>query len=97
MAYSEPEGEPDAQQQIATVCLSDESTDKYPNSSRSDESESETEPDVEDNDVLDDGDTGLGSRHRSPTADRRQANTGVSTVRVSTTSRSEGAAHVRRT
>jgi len=56
-AYSEPEGEPDAQQQIATVRLSDESSDQYQNSRRSDETESDTEPDAEDNDVPDD-DTG---------------------------------------
>jgi len=55
--YSEPEGEPDAQQQIATVRLSDEGSDEYQISRRSDETESDTEPDPEDNDVLDD-DTG---------------------------------------
>jgi len=93
MAYSEPKGEPDAQQQIATVCLSDESRDEYQNSHISDATESDTEPDAEDNDVPDD-DTGSGSRHRSRTADRRQANTRVSTVRVSTTFRSQGAAKV---
>jgi len=84
-AYSEPEGEPGAQQQIASVRLSDESSDEYQNSRRSDETESDTEPNAEDNDVPDD-DTGSGSRHRSRTADRRQANTRVSTVRVSTIS-----------
>jgi len=94
-AYSEPEGGPDAQQQIAPVGLSDESSDEYQNSRRSDETESDTEPDGEDNDVADD-DTGSGSRHRSRTADRRQANTWVSTVRVSTTSGSQGAAQVGR-
>jgi len=67
-AYSEPEGEPDAQQQIATVHLSDESRDEYQNSRRSDETESDTEPDAEDNDVPDDN-TGSGSRHQSRTAD----------------------------
>jgi len=92
-AYSEPEGEPDAQQQIATVRLSDESSDEYQNSCKSDETESDTEPDAEDNDVPDD-DTGSGSCHPSRTADRRQANTRVSTVRVSSTSGSQGAAQV---
>jgi len=72
--YSEPEGEPDAQQQITTVWQSNESSDEYQNSRRSDETESDTEPDAEDNDVPDD-DTGSGSHHRSRTADRRQANT----------------------
>ena len=95
-AYTEPEGEPDAQQQIATVCLRDESSDEYQNSRRSDATESDTDPDAEDNDVPDD-DTGSGSRHRSQTADRRQANTRVSTVRVSPTSGSKRAAQVVRT
>jgi len=96
-AYGEPEGEPDGQPQIVTVRLRDESRDEYQNSRRSDETESDTEPDAEDNEVPDD-DTGSGSRHRSRTADRRQANTLVSAVRVSTTSGSPGAGpHVGRT
>jgi len=61
-AYSEPEGEPDGQQQIATVRLSDERSDENENSRRSDETEADTQPDPEDNDLLDD-DTGSGSRH----------------------------------
>ena len=60
--YSELEGEPDAQQHIATVHLSHESSDEYQNSRRSDETESDTEPDTEDNDVSDD-ETGSGSRY----------------------------------
>jgi len=92
-AYSEPEREPDAQQQIATVRLRDETSDEYENSRRSHETESDTEPDAEDNDVPDD-DTGSGSHHRSQTADRRQANTAVATARVSTTGGSQGAAQV---
>jgi len=96
MVYSEPEGEPDSQQQIATVCLSDESSDQYQNSRRSDKTESDIEPDAEDNDVRDDN-TGSGSRHQSRTADRRQANTWVSTVRVSTTSGSQGVTQLGRT
>ena len=52
--------------------------------------------DTEDNDALDD-DTESGSHHRSRTADRRQANTWVSTMRVSTTSGSQGAVQVGRT
>jgi len=95
-AYSEPEGEPDAQQQIATVRLSDESSDEYQNSGRFDENDSDTEPDEAVNDVPHD-DTGSGSRHKSRTTDRRQANTRVSTVPVSTTSGSHGAAQVGRT
>ena len=95
-AYSQPEGEPDAQEQIATVRLSNESSDDYQKSHRSDETESDTEPDAEDNDVPDD-DTESGSCHRSRTADTRQANTPVSTVRVSTPSGSQGAAQGVRT
>jgi len=95
-AYSEPEGEPDTQHQIATVRLRDESRNEYQNSRRSDETEWDTEPEAEDSDVPDD-DTGSVPRHRSRTADRRQANTLVSTMRVSTTSRSQGAAQVGRT
>ena len=55
--YRKPEGEPDAQQEIAIVRLCDESYDEYQNSRRFDETESETEPDAEDNNVPDD-DTG---------------------------------------
>jgi len=93
MVYSEPEGQPDAQQHIVIVRLRDESSDEYQNFRTSVETESDTEPDAEDNGVPDDN-TGSGSRHRSRTAARRQANTGVSTVRVSTTSGSQGAAQV---
>ena len=95
-AYSEPEGEPDAQQRVATVRQCDESSDEYQNSCRSDETESDTEPDAEDNDVLDD-DTGARPHHRSRIAGRRPANTRVSTVRVLTTSGSQAAAQVGRT
>jgi len=76
-----------------TVGLSDERSDESQNSRRSNERESDTEPDAEDNDVPDD-DTGSGSRHRSRTAHRGQANARVSTVRVLTTSGSHGAAQV---
>ena len=95
-AYTEPEGEPDAQRQIGTVHLSDDSSDEYQNSRRSDQTESDTEPDAEDNDIPDEDNTSW-TRHLSRTADRQQANTRVSTVRVSTTSGSQGAAPVRRT
>jgi len=94
-AYSEPEGEPDAQGQIPRVHLSDESSDESWNSGRSDESESSAEPEAEDNNVPD-NDIRSGSRHRSRTADRRQANTRVSTIRVSPPSVSQGAAQVGR-
>jgi len=88
--------DPDAQPQIDTVRVSDDSSDEYQTSRRSDQTESDTEPDAEDNDFPDD-DTAPGTRRRSRTAERRQANNRVSTVRVSTTSGSQGAAPVRRT
>ena len=78
-AYTEPEGEPDAQRQIGTVHLSDDSSDEYQNSRRSDQTESDTEPDAEDNDIPAEDNTSW-TRHLSRTADRQQANTRVSTV-----------------
>jgi hypothetical protein len=95
-AYTETEEEPDAQPQGQTFCLSDDSCDEYQNSLRSEETESDAEPDAEANDIGDDN-TESRRRRRSRTADRRQANTRVSTVRVSTTSGSQGAAAVTRT
>jgi len=68
----------------------------YQTSRRSGETEWDTEPDAEDKDVADD-DTGSGSRHQSRTADGLQANTRASTVRVSTSFGSQGAAQVVRT
>ena len=61
MAYTEPEGKPDAQPHIETVRLSNDSSDEYQNSCRSDQTESDTEPDAEDNDIPDD-DTAPGTR-----------------------------------
>ena len=92
--YNDIETEPDAQEPKETVRLSDDSSDEYQNSRRSDQTESDTEPDTEYNNILDA--TGAGLRHRSRTADG-QTNIPVSTVRVSTTSRSQEAALVRRT
>jgi len=93
--YSQPEGQPDVQHQIGTVCVNDESSDKYQKSRRSDKAEWGTEPDAEDNDVPDDN-PGSGSSHGSRTADRQQANTQVSTMGVSTTSGSQGSGQVGR-
>jgi len=88
--------EPDAQPQIETVRVSDDSSDEYQTSRRSDHTESDTESDAEDNDFPDE-DTAPGTPRCSRTAERRQANNRVLTVRVSTTSGSHGAAPVRRT
>jgi len=92
--YTDIETEPDAQVPTETVRLSDDSSDEYEDSRGSDQTESDTEPDPEDDDMLDA--TGAGLRHRSRTADE-QTNNRVSIVRVSSTSRSQEAALVRRT
>jgi len=86
--------EPDAQVPTETVHLSDDSSDENKDSGGSDQTESDTEPDAEDNDIPDA--TGAGLRHRSRTADK-QTNNWVSTVGVSTTSGSQGVGFVRRT
>ena len=69
MAYTEHLGETDAPPQIETVRLRDDSSDEYQNSRRSDQTQSDTEPDAEDNDILDDN-TALGTSRRSRTAER---------------------------
>jgi len=94
--YTEHLGETDAPPQIETLRLSDDSSDDYQNSRRSDQTESDTEPDAEDNDIPDDY-TAPGTHWRTRTVERGQAKSWVSTVPVSTTSRSQGAAPVRRT
>jgi len=66
---------------METVHLSDDSSDEYEESRGSDQTESDTEPDAEDDDIPDA--TGAGLRHRSRTADK-QTNNQVSTVQVST-------------
>jgi len=89
--YTDIEIEPDTQVPTETVRLSDDSSDVYEESHRSDQAESDTEPVAEDDDIPDA--TGAGLRHRSRTADK-QTNNQVSTVRVSTTSGSQEAALV---
>jgi len=92
--YTDIETELDPQVPTETVCLSNDSNDEYEDTRGSDQTESDTEPYVEDDDIPDA--TGAGLRHRSQTADE-QTNNRVSNVRVSTTSRSQEAALVRRT
>jgi len=92
--YTDIETESDAQVPTETVRLSDASSDEYEDSRRSDQTESDTEPDTVDDDIPDA--TGAGLRHWSRTVDEL-INNHVSTVRVSTTSRSQAAALVRRT
>jgi len=77
--YTDIEMEPDAQLPTETVRLRDNSSDEYEDSRGSDQTESDTEPDVEDDDIPDA--TGAGLRHRSRTADKQSINQ-VSTVRV---------------
>jgi len=92
--YTDIETEPDAQAPTETVRLSDDSSHEYEDSHGLDQTESDTEPDAEDDDIPDA--TGAGLRHGSRTADK-QTNNWVSTVRASTTSGSQEAALVRRT
>jgi len=74
--------EPDTQVPTETVRLRNASSDEYEDSGGSDQTELDTKPDAEENDISDA--TGAGRRHRSRTAE--QTNNQVSTVRVSTTS-----------
>ncbi|PUU73293.1 hypothetical protein B9Z19DRAFT_1069116 [Tuber borchii] len=92
--YADIETEHDAKAPTETVQLSDECSDEYQNSRGSDQTESDTEPDAEDNDIPEG--TGVELRYPSQTVDG-QTNNRVSTVRVSTTSGSQEAALVRRT
>jgi len=92
--YTDIETEPDAQVPMETVRLSDDSSDEYEDSRGSDQTESDTEPGGEDDDIPDA--TGAGLRHLSRTANKQTKNW-VSTVRISTTSGSQEAALVRRT
>ncbi|PUU80498.1 hypothetical protein B9Z19DRAFT_1123494 [Tuber borchii] len=92
--YADIETEHDEQASTEIVRLSDNSIDKYQNCRGSDQTESDTEPDAEDNDIPEA--TGAGLRHRSQTVDGH-INNRVLTARVSTTSGSQEAALVRRT
>ena len=94
MTYNDIETEPDAQALTETIRLSDDSSDEYQNSRRSDQTELDTEPDKEDNDIP--VATGAGLRHQSRTVDVK-TNTRVTTVWVSTTSGSQEAALGRQT
>ncbi|PUU82970.1 hypothetical protein B9Z19DRAFT_1119931 [Tuber borchii] len=92
--YAAIEMEHDAQAPTETLRLSDESSDEHQNSRGSDQTESDTEPDAEDNDIPEA--TGVGLHYRSQTVDG-QTNNLVSTVRVLTTSGSQEAALLSRT
>ena len=63
MMYNDIETEPDTQAPTETVRLSDDSSDEYQNSGRSDQTKSDIVPDTVDNDILDA--TGAGLRYRS--------------------------------
>ena len=62
---------------METVSLSHHGSEEYQNSRRSDLTESDTEPDTENNNIL--YATGTGLRHRSPTANGRR-NTRLETM-----------------
>ena len=81
-AYIEPGTEPDGQEHLETVHLSDDSSDAYQSPGDADEIESDTEPDTEALDIEED--TASARRHGSQ-ADQ-QGNCGPMTVRISTTS-----------
>ena len=93
VAYNELEDdEPDRQPITDPVPLSDDSDDEYQNPDIFDETELDTEPDTEEDDIAD----GTTSRHQSRAGEKRSHNR-VSTVRISTTYGSQEAALVRRT
>ena len=96
MAYTDQEGDHDEHgQQITEIFyFSDDSSDEYENSHISDQSELDTETDTDENDNPD-GTRSL-IRHESLAGEKR-TNNRVSAVRISTTSRWQEAAIVRRT
>ena len=84
MAYNELEDdEPDRQPITDPVPLSDDSDDEYQNPDIFDETELDTEPDTEEDDIAD-GTTSV-THHQSRAGEKRSHNR-VSTVRISTTS-----------
>ena len=52
-AYTKPEREPDGQVDIEAVPLSDDSSDEYQASYQGDETELDSEPDIEEHDSAD--------------------------------------------
>lgn len=93
-SYNEPEQEPDGQGHMEAFGLRDDSSDEYQASQHGDETEPDTEPDVED---LDSGDDTPSGRRRGSQPAERQGSSRARTVRISTTSGSQEAALVRRT
>ena len=83
--YTEHLVETDAPPQHETVHPSDDSSDEYQNSCSSNQTESDTEPEAEDNNIPDHN-TEPGTCRWSRTAERRQAKSRVSILPVSTTS-----------
>jgi len=92
--YTDIETEPDAQVATETVRPTDNSNDEYQDCSRWDQTQSDTEPDAEDDHIP--YATGSGLRHWSRIADK-QAHYRVYTVPVWTTFRSQEGGLVRRT
>jgi len=96
VAYNDHEAaqDQDGQQITEIFHLSDDSSDEYQNSHKSDQTELDTKPDTDENDNADD--TRSITRHQSQAGEKRTHNT-VSTVRISTISGSQEAAIVRPT
>ena len=86
--------EPDGQGHIEAIPLSDNSSDEYQASYQGDETEQDTEPDIEE---LDSADSTSSGRRPESQAAQRQGNNRLQTVRIPTTSGSQEAALVRRT
>lgn len=86
--------EPDGQGHMEPVHLSDDSSDEYHAPDYGEETEPDTEPDVED---LDSADGTLSGRLRASQTAERQGNNDLRTLRISTTSRSQDATLIRRT
>jgi len=96
VAYNDHEAaqDEDGQQITEIFDLSDDSTDEYQSSHITDQTELDTEPDIDENDNAD-GTRSI-TRHQSRAREKR-TNNRVSTIRISTTSGSEEAPIVRRT
>jgi hypothetical protein len=90
-AYTEPEMEPDGQGHMEPVRLSDDSCDEYQMSHLADETEPDTEPDIED---LGSADERTSRRRRGPRLAETHGNNRPRTVRISTNSGSQEAAIV---
>ena len=88
---TEPETEPDGQGHIEAIPLSDDSSDEYQVSCQRDETEPDTEPNIEELDSVDGTPSG---RRRESQAAERQGSNRLRTIRISTTTGSQEVALV---